>query len=386
MSNTGFSLKNENRSASSVWMLVSFIMATFVLYGLFMTVAHGESTHGTSANVPWGILISAYVFFVVSSTGLCLVSSLGHVFGLEKFEVIAKRSIVLAIITLLCGFIMIGLELGHPFRMLWIVLSPNFASGIWWMGTLYSVYLVFICIEFFFLMKKNYQGAAAMGLGGFIAGIAAHSNLGAVFAFMDARPFWSGPYLPIYFILSALVSGSALVIIIMNFGYAGKLSEKAKDALTGVSKLFGLFLGITMFFYFWKITTSLYSNIPGKTEAAQLLVSGSFALKFWVFEVLLGMLIPFIMILATKGNSFKASLWASVSAMIGIFFMRYSLVITGQVVPDAEKIPGITVYAQEITKYSPTFVELSIVIGGIGIAAFLYLLAERVFDLNSETH
>ena len=111
-----------------------------------LSVGHLQA-YNLTREVPWGILISTYVFFVVSSTGLCLVSSLGHVFGIKQFELIGKRAIILAILTLLTGFGTIAMELNHPFRMIiWVMLSPNLASPIWWMGTLYGAYLFFMAI------------------------------------------------------------------------------------------------------------------------------------------------------------------------------------------------------------------------------------------------
>ncbi len=384
MSHSTVSVQRTN--ISPLWLFVSLALASLVLYGGTLTLIHGEAGHGTSAEVPWGILISAYVFFAVACTGLCLVTSLGHVFGLEKYQVLVKRTHVLSNICLLVGFIMIGLELGHPFRMFWVVLSPNFASPIWWMGTLYSIYLVILFVEFYYLIKNDHKGAAVTGLGAVIVGVAASSTLGAVFGNMDARPFWYGPYLPIYLILTAMVSGTALVIIIMHVGYKGSpnFTVKVKTALVGVSQFFGVFLAALIFYTWWRVSSAYFSNVPEVVEAVRLLISGSFAFKFWFFEVLLGMFIPFFIIVFTRGKNFQASLVAAITALVGLFFMRYSMVITGQLIPNAENLPGFSVYAKEVASYSPTFVEMSIVIGGIGLVAFLYLLAERVFQLDDE--
>jgi Ni/Fe-hydrogenase subunit HybB-like protein len=376
----------QRPSISPVWLFVSLALASLVLYGGVLTLMYGEAGHGTSADVPWGVLISAYVFFAVSCTGLCLVTSLGHVFGLKKYEVLVKRTHVLSNICLLVGFIMIGLELGHPFRMFWVVLSPNFTSPIWWMGTLYSIYLVILFVEFYYLLKDDHKGAAVTGLGAVIVGVAATSTLGAVFGNMDARPFWSGPFLPLYLIMTAMVSGTALVIVIMHVGYKGSanFTEKVKAALVGVSEFFGVFLAASIFFTWWRVSTAYFSTIPERVTSVNLLLFGPFAFNFWVFEVLLGMLIPFFIIVFTKGKNFQASLIAAITALVGLFFMRYSMVITGQLIPNADNLPGFSIFTREVATYSPTFVEMSIVLGGVGLVAFLYLLAERFFNLDDE--
>ncbi|MEC9492350.1 NrfD/PsrC family molybdoenzyme membrane anchor subunit [Flexistipes sp.] len=380
----------KNDKISNIWLILTLLISLLGVYGLFSVLINGHDVYGVTRTVPWGILISTYVFFVVSSTGLCLVSSMGHVFGIENFEVIGKRSIILAIFTLLCGFGVIALELGHPFRMMiYNVISPNFESAIWWMGTLYGVYLVFIIVEFYFLMKHNHKGAFYAGLGGFLAGISAHSNLGAVFGLLEARPFWHGPYLPIYFILSALISGSALIIIIFFVAYRSpsNMPEKVVKVLKSITKIFGFLVGVLIFFDIWKVITSIYGAPPEKFEAVQTLLSGQLGVNFWLFEVALGMLIPFFIIIFTKGRNIKASLVAAISAVIGIFYMRYDLVIAGQLVPMREPAPGAHVQGalpNGLVSYTPSFTEVSIVIGAIAFCAFLYLMAEKYLNLNEE--
>ena len=36
------------------------------------------------------------------------------------------------------------------------VMSPNFRSNMWWMGTLYGLYLLALCFEYFFLLEQNH--------------------------------------------------------------------------------------------------------------------------------------------------------------------------------------------------------------------------------------
>ena len=211
----------QHRPSPKLWFGLLGSGVVIGIIGVLNVLINGHAhVYNVTREIPWGILIATYVFLVVSSTGLCLVSSLGHVFGFEKFEFIGKRAIILAIITLLCGFGTIGMEINHPIRLgIYAIISPNFSSAIWWMGTLYGLYLVLLAGELYFLMKGMHKGAFALGMAGFIAAVSAHSNLGAVFGLLEARPYWHGSFLPIYFILSALVSGGAIVSMIVYFNH-----------------------------------------------------------------------------------------------------------------------------------------------------------------------
>ena len=376
----------KHRPNFKLWVGLLVIGVVIGIAGAGNVLLNGHSAvYNVTREIPWGILIATYVFLVVSSTGLCLVSSLGHVFGIAKFDFIGKRAIILAILTLLCGFGAIAMELNHPIRMgIYAIISPNFSSPIWWMGTLYGLYLMLLCAEFFFLMKGYHKGAFAMGMIGFIAAITAHSNLGAVFGLLEARPFWHGSFLPIYFIISALVSGGAIVSMIVYFNH--KLSGEAmpqqyEDFMETLGKLQALFLMILVFFVVWKIIPGLYGHPPEKFEATMAMLTGPLAFNFWFFEVLLGLAIPVVILLNKKTRTPYGVMMAGLSATVGIFFMRYDLVIAGQLVSMRE---GTADLVGGLLQYTPSVTEVAIVIGAISACLLLYTIAERLLPLESD--
>jgi molybdopterin-containing oxidoreductase family membrane subunit len=260
-----------------------------IAFGVHAFFTGHEHAYGVTRQVPWGLLIAAYVFFVVTSTGLCLVSSIGHVFGVEAFKPIAKRSVFLAIATIISGFLVIAFEIENPWRMaIYNVISPNLTSNIWWMGTLYGAYLFFMLIEFALLQMGRHKEAGYLGLMGVVAGVAAHSNLGAVFGLLNGREFWHGPYMPIYFITSAMMSGCAAVIMFHWIGYKAngwKMSKELERSLQAVAKLGALLYAVIMFFTTWKILSGIAGHPPGKFEAMQAILSGPYASNFWGGEV-----------------------------------------------------------------------------------------------------
>ena len=292
---------------------------------------------GSTREVPWGVLIAAYVFFVVTSTGLCIVSSIGHVFGFKNFNPIAKRAVFMSIATIVAGFLVIAFEIENSWRMpVGNVIGANATSNIWWMGTLYGAYLFFMMLEFVMLQKNEHKKATAFGLSGLLIGIAAHSNLGAVFGLLNGREFWHGPYMPIYFITSAAMSGCIAIIFFTYLAYRAnnwQMSDDMKKSMESVAKVGALLMAIIIFFTTWKMISGVTGHPPGKYEAIMALVNGPYALNFWGGEVLLGMVIPFVIIMLVKGRNMNALFIASLAGMVGIFFMRYDLVIVGQLIP-----------------------------------------------------
>ncbi len=380
---------SPSRSYNAVIAIGALLAALGLAAGLHSMYAGHEHTFGVTRDVPWGLLIAAYVFFVVSSTGLCLVSSIGHVFGVEAFKPIAKRSVFMAIVTIVAGFFVIGFEIENPWRMpIYNMLSPNPTSNIWWMGTLYGAYLFFMVVEFALLQMEKHKTAGMLGLLGVISGIAAHSNLGAVFGLLSGREFWHGPYMPIYFITSAMMSGCAAVIFFHCLGYRAngwKMSEKLEASLMSTAKLGATLIAVIMFFTTWKMITGISGQPPGKYEAMMALVNGPYAINFWLGEVMLGMVIPFAMILAARAKNIPVLFWASVSGIVGIFFMRYDLVVVGQLVPWYSELGVVDM--PELLTYTPSLHEIVITAGAMGLCVAGFFMGERLFRGHlSEDH
>jgi molybdopterin-containing oxidoreductase family membrane subunit len=369
--------------------LLALLTVVGVGAGVHSLYVGHEHTFGVSRGVPWGILIAAYVFFVVTSTGLCIVSSVGHVFGFENFNPIAKRAVFMSIGTIIAGFLVIAFEIENSWRMpVGNVIGANPTSNIWWMGTLYGAYLFFMMIEFVMLQMNNHKVAMSFGLAGLLTGVVAHSNLGAVFGLLNGREFWHGPYMPIYFITSAAMSGCVAIIFFTYIAYkfnGWKMSDKMKKSMESVAKMGALMMAIIIFFTSWKMITGVTGQPPGKYEAMQALLSGPYAVNFWVGEVALGMIIPFVIILAVKGRNMNALFIASLAGMIGIFYMRYDLVIVGQLVPAFHGM-GLVDYPELLT-YSPTLHETLVVLGGIAFCGLTFFMGEKLFRGHvSEQH
>ena len=377
-------LMNFEKSPRNLFVagLTVILLALFAM-GVINYLIHGEEAYGITRQHRWGLLIAVYIFFVVSSTGMCIVGSLGDVFGFKDYMAISKRAILTSIVTILAGFAVIALEIGHPVRMLiYNVLSPGLTSAIWWMGTLYGVYLTFMIIEFTFLLKHDMKKARIFGLIGLLVGLAAHSNLGSVFGFLNARPIANGVFYPTYFILTAFITGIYIAFIIMGFRYKLNFPEKIKVMLINLAKIQGLLLSILIFFETWKTLTGIYGGMPGRADTAKEIIT---SMPFWI-EVAFGMVIPLVIILKSMGKNVVGMYWGSFIGMIGIFFMRYDLVHDTQLKPLQMMKTGEYMLPPEWVHYFPSATEMMISLGGLGICILLYYVGTRLFNLDEDTH
>jgi Ni/Fe-hydrogenase subunit HybB-like protein len=348
-------------------------------------IAGSRHAYGNYREVPLAMLIATYTFFVITSTGLCLVSSIGHIFGVQNFIPIARRAVLLSVITIMSGFLVIGLELENPIRMgIYLFLSPNFSSNIWWMGVLYSFEVVLLIIEFIFIMLDNHKVSSAAGLLGILFGVAAISNLGGVFAMLNGREYWYGPYLPIFFIASALMMGCAAIIFFTVIAYRIKgapIDGPMASSLEAVGKLTGLMLAVVMFFTIWRMVALTVGGAE-KLLVLDALVKGPYAFNFWVLEVALGMIVPFVLLLWSRGRRIGVMFVAVALMIFSAFFVRLDMVVAGEIVPLYWEL-GVKEFSR-LHAYAPTWHEILVVLGGIGLCGAAFLLGETIFEGFSE--
>lgn len=348
-------------------------------------ISGSRHAYGNYREMPLAMLIATYTFFVITSTGLCLVSSIGHIFGVKNFLPIGKRAVLLSVITIMSGFLVIGLELENPFRLaIYLFTSPNFTSNIWWMGVLYSFEVILLIIEFIFMMLGKHKVSAVAGLLGILFGVAAISNLGGVFAMLNGRKFWYGSYLPIFFIASALMMGSAAIIFFTVIAQRIKgepVEGLLADSLKAVGKLGMLMLAVVMFFTLWRMITLTVGG-PQELLAYDALISGPYAFNFWVLEIGLGLIVPFTLLLWSKGRRIGLMFIAVALMIFCAFFVRLDMVVVGEVVPLYWEL-GVKEFSQLHT-YFPTWHEILVVLGGVGFCGAAFLLGEMIFKGFSE--
>jgi Ni/Fe-hydrogenase subunit HybB-like protein len=373
-------LKNASPSYKLIMGMFALLALAGAAVGLHAMITGYHHVYGVTREISWGLLISAYIFCVVTSTGLCIVSSIGHVFGGEAFMPIAKRAVFMSIMFMFGGFCIIFFDIENPFRMaIWNVFSPNFVSNMWWMGTLYGMYLVFMVIEYYFLLDQNHTLSRLMGFFGLVVGIAAHSNLGAVFGMLHGRPFWYGPYLPIYFIFSAGMSGGCAILFFTTLGWKINpeiMNQRMERSIKAVTQVTIFLISVIIFFTIWKIITGMVSE--GKHLVIMSLLTGDYSINFWVFEVFLGMVLPLYLLIRSRGNNFNLIMWATGLMMIGIFFMRYDIVIPGQMESVYHHL-GVE-EAKEILTYTPSFHEIMASIFGLAFIALAYFAGEKMLN------
>ena len=128
-----------------------------------------------------------------------------------------------------------------------------------------------------------------------------------------------------------------------------------------------------------KVVAGLNGTEPGLRDATVALVGGPLLVPFWIVRVLLGLAVPLFIVTMPMTRTPAWLGVAAVLALVGVFVDRYLFVMAGQISPITA---GAGTVADPYASYSPTIVEITIMLGAGAFLAFVYTLAERYLDLE----
>ena len=373
------------KKPSSAWLFLSFLIAAVSIYGMYQVFLNGqEASYGISREVPWGILIIGYSFLVGISAGTAIIGSLAHVFKVNAFHVMSKRVALISLSALIGAFFIIFWELAGPYqlqtlRLLKYYTNFEITSPIWWMVTLYMIELPLLAIEVYFLVSKKHESAFFASLFGLFLGVIAYSTLAFVFASNATRPLWHSTSFSLFFIISAVTAGAAIVLMMIFVSGRGKA---LLDNVSALSKM--LFLGLCLMFFVdtWNVFLNTYGAQSELDATMKLFIGkGPLAFNFYYLELGLGIILPALLLVISGFKSPFLSALAGLFMIIGMFFARFDGIVGGQLLSRPDIHMNFTLHTYHVSNS-----ELSIFVGGLGVALLIYFLGEKFIDLEEETH
>jgi len=366
------------------WLAALTLVVVVGAVAAALTVPPGAEVFGTTPPFEWGLLISGYVFLVVTTSGLCLVNSLGMVFGIDRFKPLEMRHVVLALLFLIAGFAVIALDLHYPLRLVFgVVFSPAPSSPMWWMGVVYAMYLGVLVFELFANLSPYRRLAHASCVIATGYAVVAPTTLGLVFASLVSRPFWQGSATPIYLLVTAVLSGASvlgIVFVLVNRLRLPGHGPETTGVIGGVRAV--LLLTLLVVAGYTGLRTVLAITLGGlaEREAVTALLFGPLGPGSWVVRVGVGLVAPLLILLWPTARRGATVLAASCLVLVGMFFDRFGFVAAGQIAPSTAA-SGIV--AAPYATYSPSLIEIGIVVGAVAAVGLVYTLAERFMDLSS---
>ena len=318
----------------------------------------------------WSLLIVLYPYITGLVAGAFILASLERVFKVEAVRPTYRLALLTALAFLLVAPLPLQLHLGHPERSLEMYLTPHTSSAMAMFGFVYLWYLtVVLLLEIWLEYRADIVRLAQSTTGvtrviykvltlgsenvstasriiddkvgytvtviGIPSAFMLHGYVGFIFGSIKANPWWSTPLMPIVFLFSAMTSGIAAVLLLYVASMKLKKMPIDMRCLDTVAKY--LFYCFVIDF-----TLEMLDLIHRTYEADESFRSLDFMVHTRLFgsqvvlQICLGTLVPLALLAATQLWKFtdavrRTMYVASCSlVMVGIFAMRWNVVIGGQ--------------------------------------------------------
>jgi formate-dependent nitrite reductase membrane component NrfD len=282
----------------------------------------------------FGIFIAVYFYLTGLSAGSFILSTLAYGFGMEQYKSLGRVGVVLATLLLIIAPLFLLLHIGVPHRAWHLFVYLNFESPITWGSFLLILYPINCIIYGYFMFKEQKKLTRLFGLIGIPLAISVHGYTGFILAFGKARALWNTALMPILFLVSAIVSGIALMILvcIVKGRFFSKQKKLDYPLLENLGKMLAWAIVFDLFLVGCDILVLLISHSEAQ-EVAHVLLTGKFFPLFLIVENLLGKIVPFILLVVPRFRNLVTIIIASSLVVIGIFFMRYVVVVGGEFLP-----------------------------------------------------
>jgi Ni/Fe-hydrogenase subunit HybB-like protein len=319
--------------------------------------------------IPWTVLIVVYPYLTGLVAGAFTVSSMYQVFGIQRFKPVAHLALLVSLCCMLIVPMPLLLHLGHPERALNSMITPHWSSAFAVFGYAAGFYVILLILETWFVYRPYIVQQAQEGKGplrwfyqvlslgsydlsekalgydrkwifalaviGIPSAHGLHGYIGFVFGSLKAREWWSSDLMPLVFLFSAIISGTALLIVI--YVLSCRLRKVAVDlpCLKGMAYALWGFMMFTLLLEGVEFASLVYRGREG-IEIIMEYVKGPLLVTFFFLQFGFGSLVPltalsYMIWRGTTGRALIVGVTASAALVLfAVLMMRWNVVIGGQ--------------------------------------------------------
>jgi molybdopterin-containing oxidoreductase family membrane subunit len=406
--------------ANRLWYILFTISALAFMWGigcLSYTIGVGIGAWGSNNGVDWAWDITNFVWWIGIGHAGTLISAVLLLFR-QKWRMAINRSAeAMTIFAVLCAAIFVTLHTGRPWLDYWLFplpnqfgsLWPNFNSPLLWDVFAVSTYAT-VSIVFWYIglipdfamirdrvvkpkMKKAYA-LLSFGWGGnvrhwsrfeevslVLAGLSTplvfsvHSIVSFDFA-TSVVPGWHTTIFPPYFVSGAVFSGFAMVLTLMLivrkvYKLESYITVQHVEYMNIVIIVTGSIVGVA---YLTELFMAWYSGVEWEQYAFLNRATGP---MWWSYAAMMtcNVISPQLFWFKKLRTNLAFTFVLSIVVNIGMWFERFVIIV-----PTLCR----TYLPSTWNTYSPTFIDVGIFVGTIGMFFTLFLLYSRTFPVIAQ--
>ena len=343
----------------------------------------------------WGLYITSFMFLVGLSAGGLIISSVPKALGIRGFGGISKVAVMSSIACTVAAIGMVVVDLGQPARLWELFAYSNLGSPLMWDILVLGTYLVLSCFYLWAQVRAeagrmSHTALRVISVVALVCAVLVHSVTAWIFGLQQGREMWHTALLAPWFVSSALVCGTALVMVVAvalrKVGYL----ELDRAHLVRLAKLLGAFVLVDLYFFGCDLLTEAFPGGSG-AEVVSMLVSGPLAPWFWTEIAGCAACAVICFTPALRTNALLVV--GSLLAILGIFCKRVQLLVGGFQIANLD-LPGPRTSMQHSAwdsglsgiyggmVYWPTPLEFGVTLGVVALGVLVFLLGLKFLPLR----
>jgi Ni/Fe-hydrogenase subunit HybB-like protein len=354
--------------------------------------------------IPWTVLIVVYPYLTGLVAGAFTVSSLYHVFGMERFKPVARFALLTALCFMTFVPVPLLLHLGHPERAFNSSITPHVTSAMAIFGYAAGFYIFLLILEIWFAfrvdiveqaqkrtgllgkfynvltlgsydvsekaLRYDHKWMFALACTGIPAAHGLHGYVGFVFGSLKSREWWSSDLMPVVFLFSAIISGVSLLIVL--YVLSCKLRKIPIDlpCVKGMAYTLWGFAMFTLVLEGLEFANIVYKGREG-IEMIMEFVTGPLIIPFFVVQFAIGAVTPIVLLsyMIWRNITGKALIvgvtTCALLVLMQVFMMRWNVVIGGQEISKTGK--GLLDYHLLIFHHEGLVAALAVLFAPLGM-------------------
>lgn len=285
----------------------------------------------------WGLPVALDLFFAGVGAGAFVLAVVAQLVDDRRYRAVSLTGALIAPWPVILGVLLLLADLGKPMRF-WELLfrsGPGFlmfnitstmSIGTWLLTLFVLVSLGYMLVYVVSIpFRWGKIARAVCGLAGLPFALLVAIYTGVLISATN-NPLWSTPLLPMVFVSSALATGTACVVFWLALFQVFKPKLDTASAVPRLERLTAVIIVVQL------IVLAVMMATLVKVDAMKAIMGPMFGLLWWIGVVGLGLVVP--LLLGLKGGSKRpqTALVVATLVLLGGFFMRYVILMAGQVV------------------------------------------------------
>ncbi|HJN12971.1 MAG TPA: NrfD/PsrC family molybdoenzyme membrane anchor subunit [Pirellulaceae bacterium] len=320
-------------------------------------------------HVAWSIMIVLYPYITGLVAGAFVVSSLYHVFDKQVLKPVARLALVTSLCFCAFATLPLLLHLHHPERAFNIMFTPSATSAMAGFGFIYNLYMLLLVVEVWLVFRPDIvqrantrRGTAkflyrvlalgsrkitpgsqavdewlirALAMAGIPIACVLHGYVGFLFGAVKANPWWSTALMPVIFLVSAIVSGIAALIVLYLFISWRRGVRPDADCVRALSQYLWGFLILAVSLEMLELIHMAYES-GSEWKVLSTLLTERLAVSYGLVQLVIGSICPFFLLLFAIHHRVPPRVMTTFSGLAGllvlvqVFAMRWNVVVGGQ--------------------------------------------------------